>query len=59
MLRKCKRTFIANPVELKGTLRFNAHASFNIEPTTNNLLLFHEYSNIQSMGKRLFFPPNS
>ena len=59
MLRTCKRTFSANPVELKRTLRFNARTRFNIEPATNNLLLFHEYSNIQSMGKRLFFPPNS
>ena len=28
---------------------------FNIEPTTNNPLFFHEYSNIQSMGKRRQF----
>ena len=46
MLRKCKRTFSANPVELKRTLRFNARTTFNIEPTTNNPLFFHEYSNI-------------
>ena len=54
-VRNYKRTFSANPVELKRTLRFNALTRFNIEPATNNLLLFHEYSNIQSMGKRLSF----
>ena len=59
MLRKCKRTFSANPVEVKRTLRFSARTRFNIEPATNNLLLFHEYSNIQRMGKLLFIPPNS
>ena len=59
LVRKCKRTFSANAVEHKRTLRFNTRTRFNIEPTTNNPLFFHEYSNIQSMGKRLSFSPNS